>query len=178
MTQPSFHIRALGAGDAAAFQALRVRAAAGEPAAVWPTAHEEQSLALDEVRVRISGTEGVIVFGVFRDGDLAAIAGLRRERLAKVAHKATVWGVFVAPEHRRAGLARDLIGTVIAHARETGVMQLHLAVNTENSAARKLYLSFGFAPFGVEPRALRVGDRFYDEELMALPLDQLETDAN
>jgi hypothetical protein len=29
----------------------------------------------------------------------------------------------------------------------------------------------GFASFGVEPRAMRVGDRFYDEEHMVLRLD-------
>jgi RimJ/RimL family protein N-acetyltransferase len=30
----------------------------------------------------------------------------------------------------------------------------------------------GFRVYGLERRALKVGDRFYDEELMALDLDQ------
>jgi hypothetical protein len=34
-----------------------------------------------------------------------------------------------------------------------------------------LYRSLGFESFGVEPRAMRVGDRFYDEEHMVLRLD-------
>jgi RimJ/RimL family protein N-acetyltransferase len=45
-------------------------------------------------------------------------------------------------------------------------------VNAENVRARNLYLSLGFKPFGLEPRAMRVGDRYFDEEHMVLSLDE------
>jgi RimJ/RimL family protein N-acetyltransferase len=35
-------------------------------------------------------------------------------------------------------------------------------------AARRLYLACGFEPVGLHRRALRVDDRYYDEERMAL----------
>ncbi len=41
-----------------------------------------------------------------------------------------------------------------------------------NAPAQCLYKRMGFQVYGTERRALKVGDRFYDEELMALDLDQ------
>jgi RimJ/RimL family protein N-acetyltransferase len=43
-----------------------------------------------------------------------------------------------------------------------------LAVNATNIPARNLYLAMGFEPFGREPRALKIGDRYFDEDYMAL----------
>jgi RimJ/RimL family protein N-acetyltransferase len=39
-----------------------------------------------------------------------------------------------------------------------------------NKSARALYASCGFTRIAIKPRALKVGDRYYDEELMALNL--------
>ena len=55
--------------------------------------------------------------------------------------------------------------------RAHGVLQIHLAVNAENPRALALYASLGFSAYGREPRTLRVDGMFYDEILMALPLD-------
>jgi ribosomal protein S18 acetylase RimI-like enzyme len=171
MSPSRFTIRPLGPDDAAAFKALRLQAIADAPAAVWPTHDEEAGLCLDEVRSRIAFNPNVVVFGAFDGATLLGIAGLRREALVKVAHKATLWGVFVAPGCRREGVARQLLDRALTHARAWGVLQLQLAVNTENERARALYGSLGFQSFGLEARALRVGNRFYDEEHMALRLD-------
>jgi RimJ/RimL family protein N-acetyltransferase len=43
-------------------------------------------------------------------------------------------------------------------------------VNAENVAAKRLYVSQGFQTFGLEPRAMQVNGRFYDEEHMCKPL--------
>jgi len=37
-------------------------------------------------------------------------------------------------------------------------------------AARSLYLSLGFTTYGVEPRGLKVGERYFDDENMVLRL--------
>jgi RimJ/RimL family protein N-acetyltransferase len=168
MTKSAIHIRPLAAPDAAAYKAMRLQAIADSPAAVWPTLEEEGARTLDEVRARIAMTAYQVVFGAFSDGELVGLAGLRREPLAQVAHKAIVWGVFVAPDYRRAGLARQLIERLAGHARDNRILQLHLAVNTDNQRARRLYQSIGFVSYGIEPCAMRVGDRFYDEEHMVL----------
>ena len=44
--------------------------------------------------------------------------------------------------------------------------RLHLVVVTTNATARHLYRSPGFQSYGVEPRALKLGERSWDEELM------------
>jgi ribosomal protein S18 acetylase RimI-like enzyme len=70
------------------------------------------------------------------------------------------------------GLARRLLAHVLGFAREWGVAQIHLCVNADNERARALYRALGFQPFGLEPRAMRVGDRYYDEAHMVLRLDE------
>ena len=165
-------IRPLGAPDAAAFRQIRLQAISDSPSAVWPTYEEEASRTVKEIEARILMTETQVVFGAFIDRELVGIAGLRRELLDQVRHKAVLWGVFVSPEWRREGLAQKLFARVHCFAREQGVLQIHLCVNVENVQARNLYRSLGFGSFGVEPRAMRVGDKFFDEEHMVLRLDE------
>jgi ribosomal protein S18 acetylase RimI-like enzyme len=167
-------IRLLQEEDWAAFRQLRIHATVESPLAIWPTRDEEAGRTPAEVRARIAPTAFQAVFGAFSGVELVAIAGVRREPLAQVAHKAMVWGVYVHPAHRRGGLARRLLGAACAHARAQGVLQIHLAVNTDNPRALALYESLGFSAYGREPRALRVDGVFYDEILMARPLDGVE----
>ena len=171
MAEGTFEIRPLTASDAAAFRRIRLEAIADAPLAIWPTHDEEAGRTDEEIRARIRQTGTQVVFGAFIDGQLAGIAGLRREPFVQVRHKAVIWGVFIRPAQRQAGLARKLFAHLLSHARAEGVLQIHLTVNTENVRARELYRSLGFAPFGLEPRAMRVGDRWFDEEHMILRLD-------
>ncbi len=79
--------------------------------------------------------------------------------------------MYVAPEARGQGIARALVSELIARARALpGLEQINLAVVTTNAAARNLYLALGFEVFGVERRALKLGDTYLDEELMVLML--------
>lgn len=164
-------IRPLSENHIAAFKALRLLAIADAPFAVSPTAQEEAAQTPDEIRRKIAPNAGQIVFGVFTDDQLIAIAGLRRELLRQLAHKATLWGVFVHPEWRAQGLARQLFTHIKQHAESIGVLQLHLSVNAENHRAKALYTSLGFKTYGVEPRCMQVNGRFYDEEHMCLRLE-------
>ena len=168
----NFCIRPLTEGDGIAFKALRLAAIADSPTAVWPTAEEEAMRTPAEVQAKIEETANQVVFGAFIDMRLVAIAGLRRESLAQVSHKATLWGVFVHPELRKEGVARKLFIGIEGYARRIGVLQIHLSVNSENHRAKNLYESLGFKPFGLEPRSMKVGTRFYDEVHMCLCLDE------
>jgi len=51
-----------------------------------------------------------------------------------------------------------------------GVEQILISVATTQAAAVALYRSLGFTTWGEESRALKVGDRYIDEEYMILPL--------
>jgi len=109
------------------------------------------------------------VYGAFVDGTLAGVVGWSREARAKNRHKAFVFGMFVAPEHARRGVGAALLAHLVdAARREPGVEQLVLTVTDSNTAARSLYERAGFRSFGVEPRAIRVGDAYYAKNHMIL----------
>ena len=52
--------------------------------------------------------------------------------------------VFVEPEHRRAGVGRELMAASLERARERGCARVQLDVNERNEAALALYRSLGF----------------------------------
>jgi ribosomal protein S18 acetylase RimI-like enzyme len=164
-------IRPLDTGDATAFRRIRLKAISDSPSAVWPTYEEEAKRTVEEIEARIQRKSTQVVFGAFIDSKLVGIAGLRREPLEQVKHKAVLWGVFISPDRRREGVARKLISSVPSFARDEGVLQIQLCVNAENDRAQSLYRSLGFKPFGLEPRAMRVGAKYFDEEHMVLRLD-------
>ena len=66
-----------------------------------------------------------------------------------VGEEAHVTNLLVAPEHRRKGIARELLARLVDEALEMGARHLTLEVRESNVAARALYSSMGLAPVGV-----------------------------
>jgi RimJ/RimL family protein N-acetyltransferase len=164
---PPLVIAALQGSDAAAFHALRLRGLRECPEAFASSAEEEAEQPLAQAAARLSPREGALVFGAWRDGELVGLVGLARESMAKLAHKGWIWGVYVAPEARRHGVAEALLHHALDHARtEWGLRQLNLGVNTRNGAAHALYRKLGFESFGLERGFLRVDGVLHDEHQM------------
>jgi ribosomal protein S18 acetylase RimI-like enzyme len=160
-------IRLLDAADAAAFKTVRLRAVDTSPTSFLPTLDEEAALPAGEFAARITPTPVQAVFGAFDGRTLVGIAGVRRDARTKVAHKATIWGVYVEPAYRGRGIAQSLLDSATAHASHAWqCRQLMLCVNAINDAAERLYASQGFVRIGTEPRALCIDGRFYDEHYM------------
>ncbi|WP_241293946.1 GNAT family N-acetyltransferase [Burkholderia stabilis] len=164
-------IRLLDAADAAQFQSLRLLAVGTSPTSFLPTRDEEAGVPVGEFAARITPTQAQAVFGAFDGDTLVGITGVRRDARAKVAHKATIWGVFVDPAYRGRGIAQALLDSATAHAAQAWqCKQLMLCVNEVNGTAERLYASQGFVRFGTEPRSLFVDGRFYDEHHMVKAL--------
>jgi L-amino acid N-acyltransferase YncA len=161
-------VRRLGPDDAAAFQALRLEGLATDPCAFAASHDEEARNSLIEVAARL---ERQPVFGAVAEGVLLAVAGFSVPEAAKKRHKGLLWGVYVREVARGRGLGRAVVARVIEHAR-AHVVQLLAAVVTSNQAARRLYRSWGFEPYGLEPRGLACAGRYFDQELLVLLLER------
>lgn len=169
MSVTDIAIRLLTPADAPAFLALRLRAILDSPSSFSASRDDELARTPDEHVQRIAGGPMQRGVGAFDGERLVGFAGLRRESLRQLWHKAMLWGVFVDASYRGKGVARRLVNACIEQAeRDPAIMQVHLSVNAENNAALQLYESLGFIAYGTEPRSLRVGELFYDEHLLAL----------
>ena len=162
MEGPSFSIRRLAGAEAALFRAIRLEGLELDPSAFGATLAEETTRPLEWVAARLE--EGS-VFGAFRGESLDGVAGFRPLEGARARHKGVLWGMYVRPRARGAGMGRALLETVLVHAAER-VEQVLLSVARSNRPARQLYERSGFVEYGIEPRALRSGEAYEDEILM------------
>lgn len=165
-------IRLLIANDAAEWWRLRLEALEGDPEAFSASAEEHRKLGLEDVRKRLGdGIADSFVVGAFEEGSLVGVTGFYREPGPKTRHKGRIWGVYVTPKHRGQGIGRKLLEVLLGRARGiAGLEQIQLSVARSQAAAAKLYRSLRFESWGVEARALKVGERYLDEEYMTLRL--------
>jgi ribosomal protein S18 acetylase RimI-like enzyme len=157
-------VRELGAADAAAFQALRLQALAECPAAFAASLEEEQQTPLEIVAKNLRGQRNRCVLGAFIDDRLIGIVGVQQEQPRKLAHKAFIWGMYVAAAARRRGVGRALLTEALARASQmSGVRQINLGVNATNAAAVALYQRMGFTSFGLERGFMMLEGALHDE---------------
>jgi L-amino acid N-acyltransferase YncA len=163
-----FSVRRLAAEDAEAWRAVRLEALQREPDAFGATYGEEAARPVDWFRERVSAPDPI--FGGFADGALIGTAGYHRDHELKQAHRAHVWAVYVAPAHRRQGVARSVMQALTAEASANRISRLVLGVTAGSAGPYDFYRSLGFAPYGIEPDAKRYEGRSLDLVLMSLKL--------
>lgn len=101
----------------------------------WSRESIEDELAQENRVYLVAGSPVVAFGGVMVVGDEAHVTNL-----------------LVAPEHRRRGVGRRLMISLIEAAIDAGAKHLTLEVRASNEAARALYASLGLAPVGVRPK--------------------------
>jgi ribosomal protein S18 acetylase RimI-like enzyme len=168
------HIRQLTETDATIFRVLRLRALRESPHAFTNSYEEFSQQPLestvqrfrDQVNSRIN-----FMLGAFVDDQLVGIVGFYRETALKIQHKGSIVSMYVQPEYRSQGIARALLTEAIDRARRLpGLTQVLLGVMETQTTAKRLYESLGFTVYGREPRAIKIGDEYFDEEFMLLKL--------
>jgi len=138
-----------------------------EPTAFASSFEEENDRPEHEIVARLVADKSRAVFGAFSGPDLVGVAGICQEQHAKLAHKAFLWGVYVASEFRRQGVGREVVSRSLDYAfRTIGVRHVNLGVNDSNLPAIALYESLGFHAFGLEKAYLMVGETLHDERHM------------
>jgi ribosomal protein S18 acetylase RimI-like enzyme len=152
-------VRRLVPTDAEAYRTLMLEAFARHPDAFTSTAAERARLPIDWWRARLEPRSHEVLFGACVAGRLAGAVGLAFEQRARTRHKVLLFGMYVAPEHRSRGCGSRLLDAALEQARAApGVELVQLTVTEHNRAALALYRSRGFVEWGLEPRAVTLGD--------------------
>ncbi len=148
-------LRPMGAADAEAAAALEGASYAGAAHTPWTAAQF-----LDELRANASVPRS---WWVAHDaGELVGLAGGM-----VVGQDVEILDVAVAPERRRAGIARKLLSHVSYDAQMLGCTAALLEVEHGNEPARALYESLGFEQVGMRPNYYGQGS---DAVIMRAPL--------
>ena len=176
MSGEPISVRLLTPADSALFREIRLEGLSRDPDAFSSTFEDENSRELSFFEDRLANSA---VFAAFRGTDPSGVAGFYVQPGPKHRHKGMLWGMYVRPQARGAGIGARLVEAVIEHAR-AHVELIQLTVISENLAARRLYERFGFEEYGLEKRAAKYRGRYHDDLLMAkmlvLPDDERGTD--
>jgi GNAT superfamily N-acetyltransferase len=168
-------VRILNEKDAEAFWKIRLRALQENPESFGASYEEILERGLAGTAQGLGKREGAaedVTFGAFDEkGQLVGIAGFRRELAIKRRHKGVIWGMYVPDELRGQGVGKALLEAAIAYAKGLpGLERINLAVVLTSKEARLLFVAHGFESYGTERQALKLHDRYFDQELMTLPL--------
>jgi RimJ/RimL family protein N-acetyltransferase len=177
MPPEGFAVRPISEEELSRWWAVRLRGLREHPDAFgadYETARAEGPGFLVERTFGPSAGVNALLGAFDNSGEIVATTGVLGNR-GKRAHIAIIWGVYTVPEARGRGLARRLIDAAIARCRAfPHILQVHIDVNADNAAALHVYESAGFVPWGREPRAIALPDRF-DDEIHAPPSSCLGT---
>jgi ribosomal protein S18 acetylase RimI-like enzyme len=153
-------------GDPVLYQSIRLEALQTNPEAFGSTFEAENEKPLSWFSDRLGN---LTVLGAFRNAQLVGVAYFAVQQGQKKAHKGGLWGMYVRPAARRAGVGRRLVEAICNLGRQQ-VELIQLTVVRDNDPARRLYARLGFLEYGLEKNALKHGGRYYDEVLMAKDL--------
>jgi ribosomal protein S18 acetylase RimI-like enzyme len=156
-------VRRVDPDDAQLLKTVRLAALEDAPSAFGSTHAAEVGRPDHEWSARATaGSKGPgrATFFAERAGEVVGlIGGYREEGPDELVDVVSMW---VAPEHRRQGVARALLEAVITWADQTDAVEVALWVTCGNTPAEALYRSMGFTETG---------------ERRSLPSDPSETEA-
>lgn len=168
-------IAKLESAHADAYRSLMLGGYESAPEAFTATLEERRDKPLSWWRERFTGQPqaACTVFGAFEGERLVGVVGLRQAPRPKTRHKATLFGLYVHPDAAGRGVGRRLVEAVLEEARgNAAIRAVQLTVTESNEPALRLYASCGFERFGIEPMAIRTGERFLAKVHMWCPVDR------
>lgn len=169
----SLEIKRLTHIDAENYWKLRLEALQQAPEAFITTYDEvaQKENAIEETRDRLLNPNNY-TYGANIDNKLSGVVTMLRETHTKFAHKAHILAMYVAPEARCQHVGSKLLRKAIEDAEATGIEQLQLSVVSSNNTAKSLYKRLGFSCYGMEKDAIKVENRYFDEDLLVFFLNE------
>ena len=89
--------------------------------------------------------------------------------MLKYRHRAYV-GISILKDYWGCGLGSYLMQLAIDQTRSNGFEQLELGVYSDNARAIHLYEKFGFERYGIQPRAFKLKDGTYRDEIIMVKM--------
>jgi len=155
-------IRRLRGGDAETWRNLRLDALARHPEA-YGSSHDDW--AGRPLSAFADQLEAGCIYGAF-----AGERAVGCMALAGTGDAGEILAVYVRPEFRGRGFARQLLAALETEARGRGMRQLTLSVARQNTGALRFYRRAGFSETGQPSRVLTRDGRFLDLVAMTRPL--------
>jgi ribosomal protein S18 acetylase RimI-like enzyme len=155
-------IRRLTLQDVADYRRIRLESLRESPDSFGTTYESARARPLSFFEGRLTEAS---VYGAYDGAAIVGTVCFSADTGPKDRHKGHLTAMYVAPAARRRGVGARLIEALIGDARDV-VEQVLLSVVVGNTSAINLYERLGFTAYGVEPRALKAGDRYLDEVLM------------
>ncbi len=142
-------IRRISPADGAELKAIRLAALMDSPSAFGSTYAEEVTRSdadwSDRARWASAGAERITFLARIDEQTVGIAGGYRDEIEPAQVHLVSMW---TAPDVRRTGLGRLLVGAVIEWAADTRASSVGLWVTRGNGPAQLLYESMGFRETG------------------------------
>jgi len=168
-------IRQLTPDDVAAYRELRLASLRDFQFAHGPDHEEALAQPLPWYARRLARAD-YHWLGAFDGALLVGAICLRMQEGRRLRHSASLNSLMVARHCQGRGIGRLLVAHLIAYARSLGTLrQLTLALTEDNLPARRLYDSFGFQQFGLEPDAILHEGGYCAKQHLALSLVSPDT---
>jgi RimJ/RimL family protein N-acetyltransferase len=163
----SYTYKKLTSEHAAPWRILRNEGVASFPMGFLVTPEEAQSADLDRCRDILSSEN---YRGIFLDHQLVGFCGYHRQTLSRVRHRAEVGPFYVISAYQGQGAATAMMQGVIEEAKQDGLAQLELFVDTKNARALAFYERQGFVQHAVYQDSVRIDGHSRDDYFMVLRL--------
>ena len=163
-------VRSLCADDAEALNAFRL---ATYRETHFMARYPEDGASLEAMQKGLAGSEASALnceVGAFAGEKLVGKFGVAQLRPhIKFRHRA-VMGISVRKEYWGCGLGSYLMQLAIDQTRSNGFEQLELGVYSDNARAIHLYEKVGFERYGIQPRAFKLKDGTYRDEIIMVKM--------
>jgi RimJ/RimL family protein N-acetyltransferase len=151
----------------------QVRQLAEEPNIDIPLGPGEFTLTEEQERqvlAEYAAAENAVFLVAEAEGTIIGMLNCQGGKRKAMRHAVTL-GMAVPKEYRNQGIGGKLMERAVEWAKNTGVVtRIELAVYAHNAGAIHLYERFGFVVEGRRRRAVRHGDVYLDDLIMALLL--------
>ncbi len=125
---------------------------------------------------KLNEDEDNFMIAAFLDGQLVGNAGvLKIQDFIKLRHRGG-FGISIREHVCGLGLGTLMLLEVIEQAKHTGFEQLELEVFADNKRAKHLYENMGFQQVGILPRACKLKDGTYRDEIQMVRFLDQETE--